>query len=80
MAPFIGVGECDTAFVLGRDIARVIGLVPGIAATGMHEIRSELQCLSGEIGGLLLQRRDNGHVTLLDTVLFLTIQFSNKPV
>ena len=80
MAPFVGVGERDAAFVLDADASSVIGLVSGAAASRVHEIRTKLQRFSSKIGGLLLQRRDNGHVMLLDTDLFLTIQFSKKPV
>ncbi len=64
--PFGGMRQFDMA-VGGEDVVRIVVIrcVSGIVADRVHEIVSQAQCLLREIGGLFVQRGDDGHVTLL---------------
>ena len=51
----------------GEDAVRVVVIrcIAGIVADRVHEIVAQAQRLPCEISGLLVQRGDDGHVTLL---------------
>ena len=65
-APFDGVRKVDMA-VGGDDVVRIVVIrsVAGIVADGVNEVTSQTQCLLRKICSSLVQRGDDGHVTLL---------------
>ena len=65
-APLDGVRKIDMT-VGGDDVVRivVVRIVTGIVADGVNEVTAQTQCLLREICSSLVQRGDDGHVTLL---------------
>ena len=65
-APLDGVRKIDMA-VGGDDVVRIVVVrsVTGIVADGVNEVTAQTQCLLRKICSSLVQRGDDGHVTLL---------------